>query len=268
MAVFTPNLAWPGSRVPYEADCSETEQWLLEINRVVGFPLLVPKGRSDTDYVLAAQSGHGVSETIGYIKSKGAHRISGSRKFVMQHELMHALGFHHEQLHAKGPWGAFGTKVKSADKIDRKLLDEWGVNMVPEASRIETPVATPPKTRSLEESMPAKKEAVPTGGHARRSSISSGQVVKIAKNEEAIQQHCRAFDEAMKDNNILHFGECDFDSVMMYGEMKRAAEKLRLPMVRTSKSTKADQLSNGDVLALKAFYPCLVLILAPATTTA
>ena len=263
MAVISPHKAWPDSRVPYVADTPETAQWLLEINRVIGFPLLVEKGISDSDFVNATKGARGGSETIGYVKGKGAHGITGSHKATLQHELMHALGFHHEQLHAKGPWGAFGTRAATADRIDKKLLESFGANMVPAASRIAIPVAPSSVVRDLE-SASSKKAPVETGahGHARRSSISSGEVLKLAVNAEAMEQHLRAYQEALSDRNIVHMGDCDFDSVMMYGEMTLAARSLKLTMVNTGRMTLAPHLSNGDVQALKHLYTCKILIVA------
>lgn len=263
MAVISPHKAWPDSRVPYVADTPETEKWLLEINHVIGFPLLVEKGISDSDYLQAVKGARGGSETIGYIKGKGAHGITGAHKATMQHELLHALGFHHEQLHSKGPWGAFGTKATTVDRLDKTLLERFGANMVPAASRIDAPVAATSVVRDLD-SVPAKKASAELGnpGHARRKSISGGEAPKIAMNLEAIEQHRRAYQEALTDNNVVHLGDCDFDSVMMYNEMTLAARNLRLTMVNTGRTTRSPHLSNGDVQALKYLYSCKILVVA------
>lgn len=263
MAVISPHKAWPDSRVPYVADTRETEKWLLEINHVIGFPLLVEKGISDSDYLQAVKGTRGGSETIGYTKGKGAHGITGAHKATMQHELLHALGFHHEQLHAKGPWGAFGTKATTADRLDKTLLEQFGVNMVPASSRIETPVAPTSVVRDLEFASVKKVSAEPVKpGLTRRKSISEGEAPKITMNLEAMEQHRRAYQEALTDNNIVHLGDCDFDSVMMYNEMTLAAQHLRLTMVNTGRTTRATHLSNGDVQALKYLYTCKILVVA------
>lgn len=258
MAVISPQKIWPDARVPYVAETPEIDGWLREINAAVGFPLLVPKGKSDSDYI-SAERGAGKSETIGYRKEKGKHKITAGNKFSMQHELLHALGFHHEQLHRDGPWGAFGTKATKVDRIDKGLLERWGANMVPEDSRVLVPQAAPKKPAVLED-VPKKKTEAEPEGRGRRKSITSGEKVLLKVNQEAIEQHKRAYQEVLDDTNIVCYQSCDFDSVMMYGEMREAARIFQDKMKSTGKHSKAPCLSNGDVDALKHLYECKILV--------
>jgi hypothetical protein len=262
MPVISPHKLWPYSRVPYVAQTPEIESWLLEINSAIGFPLLVSKGISDVDYI-AASTGSGKSESIGYVKNVGKYTITASKKFSMQHELMHALGFHHEQLHKGGPWGAFATKASSAEKIDKELLKIWGANMLPEGSKpkaSESPTLA--KTASTTDGIAKKTSDGET--HKRRMSIGGGEKLVMDINKEAIEQHKRAYKEAIEDNNIEHWKSCDFDSVMMYGEMRKAVESLpafKDKAIGSKKHPKAECLSNLDVQALQTFYKCTIISL-------
>lgn len=253
MAVISPAKKWPDRRVPYVAESTEIEAWLLEINTVIGFALLVPRKDDDPDYVLAQKNAYGVSETLGYIKSHGAHKINGKDRFTMQHELFHTLAFHHEQLHAKGPWGAFGTRAKGKANLDGRLMAAWGRNMVPEASRIPAAVA-PAKAAVAPAAIGGKAADAAPASRARSSSFSAGEVILSASNEQAIEAHKNAYQAAQDDDNILHFGDCDFDSLMMYSEMRNSAAELRLTMARTGRTAEAPEISNGDVAALQHLY--------------
>jgi hypothetical protein len=248
MAVLSNSKTWPNGRVPYEAENVEIERWLLEINAAVGYPILVPKGVSDSDYI-RAQRGNGQSESIGYEKNSGACLITANNKSTMQHELLHALGFHHEQLHKNGPWGAFGTKASSASRIDANLLTAFGKGML-DADAISAEAA-------------AHSKSAVRPGSGRRNSISAGDKVVVSVNQEAIDQHKRAYDEAVTSNSIEHRDACDFDSVMMYPEMTKAAEAVKLgdKVTKTGKHPRAPSLSNGDVNALQYLYPCHIVTL-------
>ena len=235
MAVISLGKRWPNARVPYEAGSSSIESWLIEINTVAKLDIFVPREDSDSDY-LSAKSGNGKSEAIGYVPNCGEYRISAQRKQSMQHEALHALGFHHEQLHSGGPWGAFGLKATSASMIWDKVLEAWGRQMGnPSSSSTRRP--NPPRRRE------------------RRASITSGIRPEVEINEAAIKAHKDSYDAALADNGVMHILSCDFDSVMMYSQMRAAVEEVGgVKMVKTGKPAGSDHLSNGEIQALRYMY--------------
>lgn len=79
------------------------ETWFQEVNAAIGFALLVPKQQDDLSFVELTVGAYSKSEEIG-CKGNGKQTIGGSKKFTVIHELLHALGFMHEQLHRNLPW--------------------------------------------------------------------------------------------------------------------------------------------------------------------
>ncbi|MCX5688524.1 MAG: M12 family metallopeptidase [Planctomycetota bacterium] len=109
---YQPGTAWPGGYVPFEFGPSVTEanrtlmrqaMWLIsQTNANINF---VERSNGETPYVWvtnnAASGTAGTSYGVG-ISNSGANEIgiaSGywDNTFVVVHELMHRLGFHHEQ---------------------------------------------------------------------------------------------------------------------------------------------------------------------------
>jgi len=74
-------------------------------------------------------------------------------------------------------------------------------------------------------------------------------------NEAAIQAHKDSYQAALDDQGVMHILSCDFDSVMMYSQMRAAVEAVGgVKMVKTGKPAGSSYLSNGDVQALRYMY--------------
>lgn len=118
MSVFVKNNRWANSRVPYviKPDKHESEQWFDQVNQCVGFTLLVPKEASDISYIQLTIGSDSKSEQIG-CKGTGMQTIGGTRKATVIHELFHALGFKHEQLHRNFPWDDNDPKRLTVDRM-------------------------------------------------------------------------------------------------------------------------------------------------------
>lgn len=244
MAVISLGKRWPNGQVPYVAGSDKIEEWLLEINKLAKIEIFIPKEDSHSNY-LSAKTGNGSSDAIGFIKGCGEYKISAQRKRSMQHEALHALGFHHEQLHSGGPWGAFGTKARNSGRIDTDLLDAWGKEMANPGSSSAAPTTT---TTSI----PSTPSAPTT--RRRSASITSGIKPTVDKNEAAMDAHKRSYDEAVKDTTVMHILSCDFSSVMMYPQMKAAAKACGRTLVETGIPAQSEFLSNGDIQALQYMY--------------
>jgi hypothetical protein len=276
MPVLSPHKLWPNKRVPYEAADPEIEQWLLQINAATKLTLLVRRAPADPDYV-SAKRGGGKSESIGYIPNCGKYKVTADNLFSMQHEILHALGFHHEQLHSKGPWGVFGTKAATKDKIDPKLMAAWGKTMLRPEQLIAPPSDNPdrvqtaagaalqqsllkqPRAADAEEKLgrkPQLDQERPPVERKRRNSDTTGGLVRMDSNQQAIDAHMNSYAAAVGDNKVSHYLECDFDSVMMYSEMANAvaAVGLKKNMHRSGKHPLAPCMSNSDVQALIHLY--------------
>ena len=94
MPVFFSVASWANSRIPYtitETDQARKEMIqdsLLEINKCVGYHILVPKLTNDTDY-LSIKYGRGDARVIGNVGSE--QEITGNNIHTVIHEVLHKL---------------------------------------------------------------------------------------------------------------------------------------------------------------------------------
>ncbi|ALC39801.1 CG7631 [Drosophila busckii] len=104
---------WPNATVPYKIDEEFTEPYVAYIE--LGMRLIervscvrfVPATAQTLDYVFVTVSSSGCSSKVGYrggeqtVKLKPAALDTGCFKLgTIQHELLHTLGFHHQQCAA------------------------------------------------------------------------------------------------------------------------------------------------------------------------
>jgi hypothetical protein len=225
MSVFLRTNRWAASRVPYVIanDASgDAEKWFGELNACIGFGLLVPKQPVDVNYVELTIGADSRSEAIG-CRHGGKQTIGGTKKFTVIHELLHALGFKHEQLHQGFPWD---DTDPTRQKVNRLFSYEG-------------------KMQSLQN----KNLYAEILNQAKST-------VFYADNNLTSRL------EAMLDANTEHWGKCDLDSVMMYPVFKRALLACQMTsapqapdVVASGISPHCDVLSNQDVAALRYMYP-------------
>ncbi|MHC4269817.1 MAG: M12 family metallopeptidase [Planctomycetota bacterium] len=112
MSIYDSTTTWTNGYVPYDSTSPDINGYLamMDINRAVGYALFRPKTTSDTDYV---ELKHGGGSAKGIGKSTGKRKVTAGSYRSFLHELMHVLGFRHEQYHTSYPWVQpdFGTYV-------------------------------------------------------------------------------------------------------------------------------------------------------------
>jgi hypothetical protein len=183
----------------------------------MGFDLLVPRQPADANYIRLTMGGYSASEQIG-CKGAGMQTIGGSDKFTVVHEMFHALGFKHEQLHKKFPWDDSDPKRL---RVDRMFTYKGKL-----------------KTKNN-----ADLYAAVVRAHNRPGG------------DFYVDNNLTSRLEAMLDADTEHWSDCDLDSVMMYDTFRSAliqANYAHKPgMISSGKSVGCDVLSNQDVDALR-----------------
>jgi hypothetical protein len=118
MSVILKGRRWPRSRVPYfiNGGTLEHDAWFDEVNRALQFPLLVQRTFGDSSVLQLNVGGPSKSEQIGW-SGNATQVIGGTDKQTVVHELLHALGFRHEQLHKGFPWDDNDPKLTSVDRM-------------------------------------------------------------------------------------------------------------------------------------------------------
>lgn len=103
MSIYDSTTTWPTGYVPYDSTSPDQNGYLamMDINRAVGYALFRSKTMMDTDY-LELKFGGGNAGLIG--RSTGKRRVTAGEYRSFLHELMHVLGFRHEQYHTSYPW--------------------------------------------------------------------------------------------------------------------------------------------------------------------
>lgn len=186
MPLMLTQLTWPGARVPYQVAAArrdELQTWIDHFNADVGAAILVPR-KAEADYIEVA-IGAGNSGQVG--KKGGKQDVTGGTEEVMYHELMHVLGFHHEQYHWRFPW--------DHSDPDPKIGVGWAMrgNVKPRANTWNALLYDKVKGRY--------------GGDFG----AQAQLQHMYKKREDI--------------HLTHTDNCDFDSVMMYSEFVRAVDE-------------------------------------------
>ena len=230
MSVITVNKRWQVSKIPYtiEPYNVNVETWLQEINAAVGYDILTWKHPNDNDYVKATYGeGSGSSETIG--KKGGVQTIGGDNVHTMIHEMLHALGFFHEQLHKKYPWDDNDPKFKKFSRFldyNRKIKTRHNIALF---------------------------KAIEDGSgimHMGKTFYANNNLLSRL--------------ERVKDQNTEHRGKCDLDSVMMYEAFATAVDDLdpldQMPGSQqfyhhSGIAARSNNLSNDDVATLRYMFP-------------
>lgn len=103
MSVYDSTTTWTTGYVPYDSTNPDINGYLamMDINRAVGYALFKAKATSDADYI-ELKHGGGNAKAIGKKTGKMKVTAGSYRSFI--HELMHILGFRHEQYHTSYPW--------------------------------------------------------------------------------------------------------------------------------------------------------------------
>jgi hypothetical protein len=257
MSVFIRTGRWPSSRIPYtvKEKAQQIEPWLQELNKCLGYELLVRKENTDQNYILV-DSGAGRSETIGF--KGGMQTITALEKYSMQHELLHALGFHHEQYHINFPWDDSQPARKpstmraaiSMYEYEKLASGSWNDELF----------------KQLKKQGVISPERI---DHAKSLTLANDDLTDEKKNELAGKRYANGQLNGrfyiLNDKNVESWGFCDFDSVMMYSECRNAVMGVlggqTPPAPPTGKaaiqqSGKAGEfLSVQDVAAIQHMYP-------------
>jgi len=131
MSVFTRTKQWnKGEAIPYliSQDVGMQEEdvknWINFFNQELTYALLIQKEGEQSDnkpYILFhyknCQAGHSV---IGK-PDHGNRKVEFDNKETFYHELLHALGFNHEQYHKKYPWDRNDPSVDFANDKKKRL---------------------------------------------------------------------------------------------------------------------------------------------------
>lgn len=229
MPVVNINNLWSDSRVPIVYDASlrkQTEPWIQEVNEAVGYELMVEKEDSDTSWIKVVP-GKGRSEQIG-CAGKGEQTISGQDQFSMQHELMHALGFHHEQLHEDYAW----------DDSDENITAKAIAAIIKGNGMVSVKKYLKPDTYNM----------------TLYLAIAKGMKNELAADANLLSRYKSIRD---KDKLVKHLDPCDYSSIMMYPQLRDAAQSLPklAPGKKLVKGKMAStNLSESDVKALLTLY--------------
>jgi len=116
MPVVSAHRIWPFPHIPYcigndqsTENTKKLEAWVTGFNDQLGYALLKPHAKEASRLLLKV--GGGKSENIGY--EAGETLVTGSSAATLHHEILHALGFHHEQYHQLFPWNDADTTWES-----------------------------------------------------------------------------------------------------------------------------------------------------------
>jgi len=214
MSVIIRTGRWSTSRIPYiiKDKVSEIEPWLLEVNTCLGYKLLVPKESTDQNYI-EVDSAAGRSENIGM--KVGKQTITALEKFSMQHELLHALGFHHEQYHRDFPWDDGQPQRQPSRSRAAISMYEYGNlqagswnDEVFKQLQIQGAIA-PDRPDQAKILLLANDE------------LTEGKKKELAGKRYANGQLNGRF-YIIHNPDVESWGFCDFDSIMMYPECRNA----------------------------------------------
>jgi hypothetical protein len=254
MSVFIRAGRWPSSRIPYtiREKAQLIEPWLQEVNTCLGYALLVTKENTDQNYILV-DSGAGRSENIGF--KGGMQTITAMDKEQMQHELFHALGFHHEQYHRDFPWD--DTSPKRPPETRRSAINFYEYQNLEPGSWNEKVF----KQLGRQGATAPGRLKQDIAGSDR---LTSEQILELQGKRYANGQLNGRF-YTLNDTNVESWGYCDFDSVMMYPECRNAVMGVLsgqsppahpVGKAANQRSGKAAEfLSVQDVAAIKHMYP-------------
>lgn len=242
MPVFSVDKRWPFKQIPVriydkstEKEHSDIQSWVQDFNLQLGYKLLDDAATNPSSWLLL-KTGGGKSEQIGY--KPGETLVTANKLSSMHHEIMHALGFHHEQYHSQYPWN---------DKF------KW---------------ALPPKEKSF--LSPKENKRWKTKGDTTNKSwnyLLYQELLGNYKNEFGVDTQLDYRANRIDDPNTDHSESgCDFDALMMYSqsrdaalaceELKDASDKPEWTKRTSGKCQKGEKtLSNDEVIALQRFYP-------------
>lgn len=127
MAVFFTIGKWPRSHIPCDNPGNDNTiaEAIQEFNRAVGYHILVDRIPTDTAYI-SITHGPGNANAIGRTGNH-AHAITGNTRPMVIHEIMHVLGFLHEQYHRYYPWDdSHPLRAPAADFTARNGMYSYG----------------------------------------------------------------------------------------------------------------------------------------------
>ena len=278
MAVLTTESKFWPHPVPYKpCDDKTVKDAIALINKAVGFDVFVPHEQQTNVVTFAIGSTRSCS-AIGC--QTGPQEISlkqGSDTFSCVHEMMHCLGFEHEQFHKEYAWDAADT----GQAKPRSIAPPTPTTAAPSRARSSSltgatkgPAVTTDASKKPEGGGASGKQvALPDTLSEQEAETAGSKGTKVFKpRNQAIYAfliHCdnsvyadSYLAQRMKKSGQLTpiTGCCDYNSVMMYDYFSRAAKYAAkaghldgITIVGTSKLPDGI-LSAGDVDAVKQVY--------------
>lgn len=263
--------------VPYESSTNEVVNKSIQtLNDAAGFGLFVPyTGQQDqADHVQFHVDTEQACSHIG-CAFKGLQTINlkaSSDLFSCLHEIMHCLGFEHEQFHAKYAWNAADTPKKNPFyKVNEEVsvaqaasvrmnvdTSNWNpqkktANWGEEGTKAKASVDVEMPAKQLKPKEPELPFIFKTG--------SVNQIIYqfLAKAQNPAYAESYWEQVAKKNTSVLSVTPlCDYDSIMMYGEFERAAKfaasKGQQISIEHSGKRADNCLSNLDVDTLQKLY--------------
>lgn len=245
MPVFHIYKVWPNSQVPYENPemIQSVGPTIERFNRVFSKPILIPR-TNEHDYAVFKKQESGCSP-IGHQKTGMQNIIVKGNPFEIIHEICHCLGFEHEQFHreylwndgadtplnqfllkkligenskaSKGVSGAFlASKPVFTTRIRSGSFGSLGADAhSSKASSLNFAIPTfsgkpkPPKASEEEEEVPMRGGTIETN--------------LFNDNRLSVDNFLNGRKRVQADNGIRSMDICDYNSVMMYSEFRKAA---------------------------------------------
>jgi len=260
MPVYHRDLIWPDHKVPYVQESVKTEvlrEAITKFNAMIGHDILAPR-TDETIYAEFEQGAFGCS-SIGCQRTAGiAQKISvTAHPFEIIHEICHCLGFEHEQFHPKYLWddSDFRTLRQSPTKKDQNVNVFNVGDLAKKGSDL---------TKFLYSSLADQHKK--GASNVKAMEVMQGRAT--IDGTFAVNQFAAARVRVLNDN-VAFTDTCDYNSIMMYPEWRKAAKDAKqsgkagnrkllqtdVVLQLRTEGEAASGMSLLDVQTIKELYP-------------